>query len=83
MRSSSAALASSNEIAWLLDGPDLVFTAAPTTRVDPAKLHALVTRRRSDLRVMPDHRIRTAVRDREPSALFARARQVLVELGAA
>ena len=67
----------------LLDGPDLVFTAAPTTRVDPAKLHALVTRRRSDLRVMPDHRIRTAVRDREPSALFARARQVLTELGAA
>jgi transcription-repair coupling factor (superfamily II helicase) len=67
----------------LLDGPDLVFTAAPTTRVDPAKLHALVTRRSSDLRVMPDHRIRTAVRDREPSALFARARQVLVELGAA
>ena len=67
----------------LLDGPDLVFTAAPTTRVDPGKLHALVTRRRSDLPVMPDHRIRTAVQGREPSAPFARARQVLVELGAA
>ena len=67
----------------LLDGSELVFTAAPTTRVDPAKLHRLVTRRRSDLRVMPDQRIRAALRERDPTSLFARAGEVLAELGAA
>ncbi len=67
----------------LLDGAELVFTAAPTTRVDPGKLHKLVTRRRADLRVMPDQRIRAALRERGPESLFERAREVLGELGAA
>jgi len=67
----------------MLDGSELVFTAAPTTRVDPGKLHRLVTRVRADLRVMPDQRIRAALRARDPSALFARAAEVLQELGAA
>ncbi|HEU4431283.1 MAG TPA: transcription-repair coupling factor, partial [Myxococcota bacterium] len=67
----------------MLEGGELVFTAAPTTRVDPGKLHRLVTRVRADLRVMPDQRIRAALRARDPSALFARAGEVLEELGAA
>jgi len=67
----------------MLDGSELVFTAAPTTRVDPAKLHRLVTRRRADLRVMPDQRIRAVLRERDPASLFARAGEVLGELGAA
>ena len=67
----------------MLDGAELVFTAAPTTRVDPGKLHKLVTRRRADLRVMPDQRIRAALAERDPESLFARAGEVLRELGAA
>jgi len=67
----------------LLDGAELVFTAAPATRVDPGKLHKLVTRRREGLRVMPDQRIRAQLRERDPASLFARAGEVLAELGAA
>jgi transcription-repair coupling factor (superfamily II helicase) len=67
----------------LLEGGELVFTAAPTTRVDPGKLHKLVTRGREGLRVMPDQRIRAALRARDPASLFARAGEVLRELGAA
>jgi len=67
----------------MLEGSELVFTAAPTTRVDPGKLHRLITKVRADLRVMPDQRIRAALRERDPGALFARAGEVLEELGAA
>jgi transcription-repair coupling factor (superfamily II helicase) len=67
----------------LLDGAELVFTAAPSTRVDPTKLHKLVTRRRADLRVMPDQRIRAQLAARDPASVFARAREVLGELGGA
>jgi transcription-repair coupling factor (superfamily II helicase) len=66
-----------------LEGSELVFTAAKATRVDPDKLHRLITRVRGDLRVMPDQRIRAALRERDARALFARATEVLGELGAA
>jgi transcription-repair coupling factor (superfamily II helicase) len=67
----------------MLEGGELVFSAAPTTRVDPGKLHRLVTRVRADLRVMPDQRIRAALQGRDPGSLFARAGEVLEELSAA
>jgi transcription-repair coupling factor (superfamily II helicase) len=67
----------------LVDGGELVLSAATTTQVDPAKLHRLVAGPRGDLRVMPDQRIRAQLRERDPASLFARAREVLTELGAA
>jgi len=63
-----------------LEEGELVLAAAPASRVDPARLVALV-RERGDLRVLPDHRIRaSAPPAREPAALFARAHEVMARL---
>ncbi len=63
-----------------LEGDELVLAAAASSRVDPARLHRLVTARSTDLRVLPDQRIRARAPEREPTALFARAQRVLAEL---
>jgi transcription-repair coupling factor (superfamily II helicase) len=63
-----------------LEDGHLVLGAAPTSRVDPARLVALL-RRRGELEVLPDQRIRAvAPEGREPEALFARAHAVMAHL---
>jgi transcription-repair coupling factor (superfamily II helicase) len=63
-----------------LEDGQLVLSAAPASRVDPARLVALV-RERGDVRVLPDQRIRAAApAAREPAALFARVREVMERL---
>ncbi len=65
---------------------ELVLTAAPSTRVDPQRLVNLLTQANGGLRVTPDHRIHAplpAAARADPGELFAAARRLLVNLGAA
>jgi transcription-repair coupling factor (superfamily II helicase) len=63
-----------------LENGHLVLAAAAASRVDPARLVSLV-RSRGAIQVLPDQRIRAAAPDvREPSAVFARAREVMAQL---
>ena len=62
-----------------LDGPDLVLGAAPSSRVDPARLVALV-RERGEVQVLPDQRVRAPAPDRSVAGLLARAHWLLEKL---
>jgi transcription-repair coupling factor (superfamily II helicase) len=63
-----------------LENGHLVLAAAAASRVDPARLVSLV-RSRGAIQVLPDQRIRAAAPDvREPSAIFARAQEVMAQL---
>ena len=59
---------------------ELVLTSAPTSRVDPARLVALVTGPKGEVRVRPDQRVCTRIDDLEPAALFARTHWLLDQL---
>jgi transcription-repair coupling factor (superfamily II helicase) len=64
---------------------EIVLTAAQATKVDPQRLLSLLTQANGGLRVTPDHRIHAPLppdASRDPAALFAAARQLLVNLGA-
>jgi transcription-repair coupling factor (superfamily II helicase) len=63
-----------------LENGDLVLAAAASSRVDPARLVALV-RSRGEIQVLPDQRIRaSAPTTRDPAALFARAHELMAQL---
>jgi transcription-repair coupling factor (superfamily II helicase) len=62
-----------------LEDGQLVLGAAPASRVDPARLVALL-RERGEIQVLPDQRVRTAADDRSPAGLFARAHWLLARL---
>ncbi|MGH7286786.1 MAG: TRCF domain-containing protein, partial [Myxococcota bacterium] len=63
-----------------LENGDLVFGAAASSRVDPARLVALV-RSRGEIQVLPDQRIRaSAPATRDPLALLTRAHEVMAKL---
>ncbi len=63
-----------------LEGGDLVFGAAASSRVDPLRFVALV-QARGELQALPDQRIRaSAPAMRDPLALLARAHEVLAKL---
>ncbi len=59
---------------------EIVLTSAPTSRVDPATLVALVTGPGGEIRVDPDQRICTRLDGAEPAQLFARAHWLLDQL---
>ncbi len=63
-----------------LENDHLVLAAAAASRVDPARLVALL-RRPGAIQVLPDQRIRAAAPPgREPAALFGRAHEVMARL---
>jgi transcription-repair coupling factor (superfamily II helicase) len=62
-----------------LDGGDLVLAASSASRVDPARLVALV-RSRGEVQVLPDHRVRAPAPDRSVEGLLARAHWLIGEL---
>ncbi|MDX1648819.1 MAG: TRCF domain-containing protein, partial [Myxococcota bacterium] len=59
---------------------ELVLSAAPTSRVDPARLVELATAPEDGLRVTPDQRVRAPARGRTGAALFEAAHDVLARL---
>jgi transcription-repair coupling factor (superfamily II helicase) len=59
-----------------LEDGQLVLGAAAASRVDPARLVALL-RRRGEIQVLPDQRIRAAAPDRSALGLLARAHWLL------
>jgi transcription-repair coupling factor (superfamily II helicase) len=61
---------------------ELVLTAAPSTRIDPKRLVALLTHPTLGIRVAPNQRIYAPLgRDRTPQALFDAAHRLLERLG--
>jgi len=58
----------------------LVMRAAPVSRVDPARLVALMSGGDPDLRVTPDHRVRARLQSHDPDAVFQLAHAVLSRL---
>jgi transcription-repair coupling factor (superfamily II helicase) len=66
-----------------LDRGELQLVAAATSRVDPARLLALVRGGDPDVRVLPDQRVRARVGDRSPEGLFAAAHALLERLAPA
>jgi transcription-repair coupling factor (superfamily II helicase) len=62
-----------------LEDGQLVLGAAPASRVDPARLVALV-RERGEVQVLPDQRVRAPAEDRSPAGLFVRAHWLLAQL---
>jgi transcription-repair coupling factor (superfamily II helicase) len=65
-----------------LEDGQLVLGAAAASRVDPARLVALV-RRRGEVEVLPDQRVRAPAPDRSADALLARAHWLIGELAGA
>jgi transcription-repair coupling factor (superfamily II helicase) len=63
-----------------LVGEEIVVTAAPTSRVDPALLVELVTGPRGEIRVMPDQRVCARIEGTTPAQLFGRAHWLLDQL---
>jgi len=62
-----------------LDGADLVLAASASSRVDPARLVALV-RARGEVQVLPDHRVKAPAPDRSVEGLLTRAHWLLEQL---
>jgi transcription-repair coupling factor (superfamily II helicase) len=63
-----------------LEKGELVLTAAETTKVDPARLLALVAGDGEGVRVTPDQRVRMPARGRTGADLFAAAHALLARL---
>jgi transcription-repair coupling factor (superfamily II helicase) len=64
-----------------LEDGQLVLAAAAASRVDPARLVALV-RRRGEVEVLPDQRVRAPAPDRSVTGLLGRAHWLMGELSA-
>ena len=62
-----------------LEGGDLVLGAAAASRVDPARLVALV-RSRGEVQVLPDQRVKAPVPDRSVAGLLTRAHWLIEQL---
>jgi transcription-repair coupling factor (superfamily II helicase) len=65
-----------------LENGHLVLGAAASSRVDPARLVALV-RKRGEIEVLPDQRVRAPAPDRSVEGLLGRAHWLIGELGPA
>jgi transcription-repair coupling factor (superfamily II helicase) len=62
-----------------LEGGDLVLGAAAASRVDPARLVALV-RSRGEVQVLPDQRVKAPAPDRSVEGLLTRAHWLIEQL---
>jgi transcription-repair coupling factor (superfamily II helicase) len=62
---------------------EIILTAAEPTRIDPDRLMNLLTQANSGLRVAAGHKIHAPAPEGDATQLFAAARQLLSNLGAA